>query len=1152
MITISSKKNSFIKHVLFCFVLLFSFNIIAQKDTLFWFAAPNASNGLGDVPIGLTITSYSNAANVTISLPANGGFTPITISLPANSSQTIDLSSFVASIESPSSNTVNNNGIKITSSNLISVLYSIDSPNNKELFSLKGNNALGDNFYTPFQKNLNSVSASPSAYSGFEIVATENNTTVLITPKAAITGHAANATFSIILNEGQTYSARDVDGLATTSLAGSIISSNKPIAVTLFEDGLSYNASVNTSCFDAIGEQLMNINRLGTKYIVQKGAGTNNDLVYILATQNGTNLTIHTSTTSTATISWGETHLLTLSDDVAYIESNKPIYVYHVSALDCELSSTIVPSVFCAGNYDVSLYRNTADDFGVTVYTRTGYEGLFTVNGTSGIIDASDFATVPGSSGNLKVAQKFFTLAEVPNSSFITIANSGDIFGLATIQGSSTTGYSYSFVTEYSSTPFVDAGIDGAVCANVGYSLNGFVGGGSLNGTWSSSGYGTFTNGLNNLINEYVPNPLDVFVNPVKIILTSDATCPSQKDTLYLTVNQLPLVNASADQTVCANNAETTLNGSIQGGALTGIWTTLGSGSFAPDPTLLTATYTPSTADITNGSVQLVLTSTNNGNCLAETDTLEIFITQPPVATITQDTIIVCANNNVVTLSGNISGPTTTGVWNTSGDGIFSPNNISLSTTYYPGLNDINNGNCWIYLRSTSNGNCIAAKDSVYLQYTPAPSVDAGVNQLICTNDSQITLNGSVTGGSTTGIWSGGSGSFSPSNTDLNAVYTPTASEINSGNIALTLTATNFGTCSSVNDVVQFIFVAPPHANYNAGDNCFGDSTNFVNYSLAGYGSITQTEWIFGDGTTSTNLNPTHFYTSSGQYSPILIVTNSNGCKDTISNSITIFDKPTANFNYSVDCDNNLRTVYFTDASTPLSQVNYWYYDFGGQGVSLSPNPVQTFFNPGSYTVSHIVKTINGCSDTINQVLQITPLPEAGFAYNFSSGVNVGTTYNFIDTSSYATSFLWSFGNGKTSTEQDPSTIYFQNGTFPVVQYVYDHLGCYDSTMTWVTINNVTQEINTLIPNVISPNGDGLNDVWKLSFIELLYPNAIVEIFNEWGQLLFRSEGYQTPWDGTYHNKEVPDGNYFYIINLNADVEQPIYKGVLLVLRKKK
>ncbi|MEZ4889547.1 MAG: hypothetical protein R2779_02975 [Crocinitomicaceae bacterium] len=171
--------------------------------------------------------------------------------------------------------------------------------------------------------------------------------------------------------------------------------------------------------------------------------------------------------------------------------------------------------------------------------------------------------------------------------------------------------------------------------------------------------------------------------------------------------------------------------------------------------------------------------------------------------------------------------------WNSSGDGLFTPSNTSLSTTYYPGLNDINNGFCWIFPFNLKRQLFLPDKDSVYVQFTPSPSVDTGANQIICTNDAQIQLNGSITGGATTGVWSGGA-SFSPSNTALNTVYTPTPAEISSGNIALTLTATNFGNCNTVNDVVQFIFVAPPHANFSAANNCFGDSSNFVNFSLAG------------------------------------------------------------------------------------------------------------------------------------------------------------------------------------------------------------------------------------------------------------------------------------------------------------------------------
>lgn len=1145
--TIPLKKRHFTLLTLqISFIFFAFFNSFSQKDTLFWFAAPNASGGLGDSPVSVNITSYDNPATVTLSIPANGSFSPITVAVAANSYHDIDLTPFISEIESPAGAIAGNNGIKIESSALISVNYELNSTNNKELFSLKGSIALGTNFYTPFQKQWNNIPSTPNAYSSIDIVATENNTTILVTPRTAATGHPANSTFSIVLNEGQTYSVRDINQSASTSLSGSIVASNKPVAVTIFEDGLS-----NGACSDAIGEQLTNINRLGTDHVVRKGTGSS-DYIYVLGIQNGTNLTINTSTTSTATISWGEAYEIPLTEDVAYIKSNNPVYVYHISSMGCELSSSQVPNVFCSGDYEVATRRNSAESFGVVLYTRTGYEGLFTVNGTGGIINSGDFLDVPGSSGTLKVAQKFFSTSEVPVGSYALIENTGDIFGLAVMQGDASTGYSYGYVSDYISNPFVEAGANDTVCANVNFPLNGMVGGGSLNGTWSSTGYGSFSSGLNNLVNEYIPSPLDVLINPIKIILTSDPSCPSKKDTLLLTVNQLPLVNASADQTVCANNSQTTLHGSIQGGASTGIWSSLGSGTFSPDTQTLNAAYIPSATDIANGSVTLVLTSTNNGNCLAETDTMHISITPPPSVQITQDTIIVCSNNNVVSLSGTVSGATTTGVWNSAGDGMFSPNNISLSTTYYPGLNDVSNASTWIYLRSTSNGNCIQEADSVYIVYTEAPTINAGTNDLICTNDAEISLNGTVTGGATTGIWSGGSGTFFPSGTDLNATYIPTASEISSGQIALTLTSTNNGNCTAVNDVVQYIFVAPPYANFSGQNICLGQPSHFTNFSLAGYGSITQTDWTFGDGSASSQLNPAHVYTQSGQFNVNLIVTNSNGCRDTTQQTVEVFSLPVANFDYTATCTNNQRVISFTDNSTSADPINYWYYDFGGQGTVTVPNINFVFNNPGSYDVSHIVSTVNGCSDTMNQSILVTPFPEAGFSYNFTSGVNVGTTFNFIDTSLYSTSYHWNFGNGQTSSEQDPTTIYFQNGLFPVVQHVYDNLGCFDSTVVWVEINNVTSEISTLIPNVISPNGDGLNDVWKLSFIELLYPNAIVEIYNEWGQQLFRSEGYTDPWDGRYNGEDVPDGNYFYIINLNVDIEKPIYKGALLVLRKAK
>jgi gliding motility-associated-like protein len=85
-------------------------------------------------------------------------------------------------------------------------------------------------------------------------------------------------------------------------------------------------------------------------------------------------------------------------------------------------------------------------------------------------------------------------------------------------------------------------------------------------------------------------------------------------------------------------------------------------------------------------------------------------------------------------------------------------------------------------------------------------------------------------------------------------------------------------------------------------------------------------------------------------------------------------------------------------------------------------------------------------------------------------------------------------------------------------------------------------------PNGFSPNGDGLNDTWIIDLIDM-FPNCTVEIYNRWGQLLFLSNGYLVPWDGTYNNQPVPVGTYYYIINLNHPLYPDAFTGPLTVLR---
>jgi gliding motility-associated-like protein len=94
----------------------------------------------------------------------------------------------------------------------------------------------------------------------------------------------------------------------------------------------------------------------------------------------------------------------------------------------------------------------------------------------------------------------------------------------------------------------------------------------------------------------------------------------------------------------------------------------------------------------------------------------------------------------------------------------------------------------------------------------------------------------------------------------------------------------------------------------------------------------------------------------------------------------------------------------------------------------------------------------------------------------------------------------------------------------------------------------------TAIPKIgvvdgFTPNGDGINDIWEIDFIND-YPNIEVEIYNRWGEKLFYSKGYNNPWNGEYKGKILPTGTYYYIIRLNDPEEKmPVITGPVTIVR---
>jgi len=213
---------------------------------------------------------------------------------------------------------------------------------------------------------------------------------------------------------------------------------------------------------------------------------------------------------------------------------------------------------------------------------------------------------------------------------------------------------------------------------------------------------------------------------------------------------------------------------------------------------------------------------------------------------------------------------------------------------------------------------------------------------------------------------------------------------------------------------------------------------------------IVSWDWDFGDGGTSSVQNPTYTYAVGGDYLVTLIIESNLGCSDTIVKTATILSPMVAGFSYSTNC----LAVSFTDTSfvDPNDSIIAWSWDFGDGNSSSQQNPVHTYATGGNYTVT-LLTTCNCLGfDIATQVVSANN-PLAIFA---TTPVCDGYLMCFVDLSiaNAATidSWDWDFGDGGTSTQQNPCHLYPASGTYNVTLTVMNNLGCYDDTTMQVEV----------------------------------------------------------------------------------------------------
>jgi gliding motility-associated-like protein len=433
--------QSFIILLLSCFAS----RISAQVDRDFWFAIPKETNGhmwctlTNANAAQFRIAAMDQPSQVTISMPANPSFTPIVLNILANQTQTYILTQDPANYLAnwiafdsvyanpanfdfqPTNKGITNHGIHITATNDITVYYDYDNKWNRDLFSLKGQNALGTTFFMPFQNIwVNQTSASYSnngagtctgtyrikpldAYSEFDVVATQNGTIVNV-----FNSNGTLVATSPTLSAGQTYSYVATAQTAAAHMTGYSIVANNPVAVTINDDSVMVSGG---QCADIIGDQLVPNGVVGTKYLVMTGddgtpavggphTKTRNEQIFVVASQANTRVIFRDTSSGNGSIlldtTIGAGKFTYLSPDRTngkqssiYVESVNgfPIYIMHITGHGCETGGAVLPPITnCTGSVDVSVVpgmtgnKSDGSDSRITMNLMVPYDTLLAFN----------------------------------------------------------------------------------------------------------------------------------------------------------------------------------------------------------------------------------------------------------------------------------------------------------------------------------------------------------------------------------------------------------------------------------------------------------------------------------------------------------------------------------------------------------------------------------------------------------------------------------------------------------------------------------------------------------------------------------------------------------------------------------------------------
>ena len=404
----------------------------------------------------------------------------------------------------------------------------------------------------------------------------------------------------------------------------------------------------------------------------------------------------------------------------------------------------------------------------------------------------------------------------------------------------------------------------------------------------------------------------------------------------------------------------------------------------------------------------------------------------------------------------------------------------------------------------SDHNSCTTTTSATITQPTLLISTVSSIDSVQCNGLGNGSINVNTSGGTTnyTYLWN-----TTPSQT------TSTANNLHAGSYTVTVTDAN-GCTNTLNATVYEPTVLAAAINHVDSVNCFGQNNGSITTTVTG-GTPT---YIYHWNTTPPQNGSSLSNVPAGPYS--VTVTDHNGCTSTLT---TIVYQPNAlvlNLTpHNEGCLNSCNGQVSAAASGGTGNINYIW-------SNNHTTPAITGLCPGVYSVT--ITDHNNCTVSGSSTISTNTLINA----NFIATPTIGTIpfdVNFTFTGSGANTYSWNFGDGGTSTLQDPTHTYTTTGNYHVILLV--NSGSPDNCTDTVSLLVIADNPSFLtVPNVFTPNGDGINDEFLVKYQSIESFSCV--IYTRWGTKIYEWSDVSKGWDGkTSGGKMSSDGTYYYILS---------------------